>query len=414
MNINTRKLLVPQYMKNFRCIGSVCEDTCCIGWTVSVDEETYKKYRKCNNIDLKELLVRKVTRNRSFPNNINYAKIRINEDGSCPFLSEQKLCNIQSVLGEEYLSLVCETYPRVSNMVNMSLEKCATMSCPEIVRLALLNPAIMEFDEVEESTQKRNIIYRKLDTEENAFANKPQRYFWELRIFTISIMQKREYNLWERLIILGLFYKKLKEYLTDGKVHDLPRLIASYSNMASERLFKDLLEEIPTLSTIQLELLKEITDQRVIQGVNSKRYLECFSEFIKGITYSDESNKAEIAERYADAYSKYYAPYMDKHEYILENYLVNYVFKNLFPFSGQKDIFDDYMMMIIHYAMIKMNLIGMAGFHKENFDTEHVVKLIQSFSKTVEHHSEFLKYINYIFKKHNFDTMAYMSVLIKN
>ena len=98
----------------------------------------------------------------------------------------------------------------------------------------------------------------------------------------------------------------------------------------------------------------------------------------------------------------------------MENYLVNYVFKNLFPFSGEKHIFDNYVMLIVHYAMIKMLLIGMAGFHKEKFKTEHVIKLIQSFSRTVEHNSAYLKKVNKLLRDNKFNTMPYMAILIKN
>ena len=36
----------PSYLKNFKCIGGACEDTCCAGWSIEVDEGTYKKYKK--------------------------------------------------------------------------------------------------------------------------------------------------------------------------------------------------------------------------------------------------------------------------------------------------------------------------------------------------------------------------------
>jgi len=64
--------------------------------------------------------------------------------------------------------------------------------------------------------------------------------------------------------------------------------------------------------------------------------------------------------------------------------------------------------------MIKMHLIGMAGFHKENFAVEHVIQLIQSFSKTIEHNVQYLRDVKELLKKHEFTTMAYMSILIKN
>ena len=116
-----------------------------------------------------------------------------------------------------------------------------------------------------------------------------------------------------------------------------------------------------------MELMKEVADQRIFTGVNSQRFLQCFAEFLNGIAYTAESQKEENGQRYTAAATDYYQPFMAEHAYIMENYLVNYAFKNLFPLSGEKHIFDNYVMLIVHYAMIKLLLIGMAGFHKENF-----------------------------------------------
>ncbi|WP_219304331.1 hypothetical protein [Bacillus sp. FDAARGOS_1420] len=37
-------LLKASYMKYFSCIGSTCEDTCCKGWTINVDQNRYNFY----------------------------------------------------------------------------------------------------------------------------------------------------------------------------------------------------------------------------------------------------------------------------------------------------------------------------------------------------------------------------------
>ncbi|MGI6550523.1 MAG: flagellin lysine-N-methylase [Syntrophomonadales bacterium] len=129
--------------------------------------------------------------------------------------------------------------------------------------------------------------------------------------------------------------------------------------------------------------------------------------------YTREAAVEEIAVRYQESEEKYFRPFMADHEYILENYLVNHVFRNLFPFSGEKSLFDNYVMMIVHYALIKMHLIGMAAFHQGLTD-ELVIKLIQSFAKTVEHNQQYLQYAFRLLKDNGYTTMAYMAILIKN
>ena len=45
-----RTILVPEYYKQFQCIGGACEDTCCAGWNITVDKPTYQKYKKVKEI----------------------------------------------------------------------------------------------------------------------------------------------------------------------------------------------------------------------------------------------------------------------------------------------------------------------------------------------------------------------------
>ena len=405
--------LVPQYMHQFSCIGSACEDTCCIGWRVSLDDVTFKKYKRAKHPDLEHLFSGKVTRNRSNPNKRNYAKIKMNKNNACPFLTSEKLCTIQLHLGEGYLSNTCAFYPRAINRVNGVLEISATMSCPEVARLALFNPEPMEFDQQLE-IQNRFSVSKEIDTNKLILSNRLQRYFWELRVFTIQTLQNRHYKLWERLIILGLFYQKLEKYIEQERTRENPNLIANYTRLAQEDAFKEPLADIPLQPTIQMKLLKELADERFFQGINSPRYLKCFKEFLQGVEYNKESTEEEVGERYIQAYEEYYRSYMEEKEYILENYLVNYVFRNLFPLGKKsRTVFTEYVMLVIHYALIKMHLIGMAAFHQGLRD-ELVLKLIQSFAKTVEHNTVYLHRIRKLLQKSKLTTMAYMAILIKN
>ncbi|MBP1992648.1 flagellin lysine-N-methylase [Paenibacillus eucommiae] len=414
MSDKKRQLLVPHYMQQFACIGSACEDTCCAGWAVSIDQSTYRKYNKVRDSVLKPLLDKKVTRNRTNPTDANYAKIKLNEDAKCPLLNETGLCKIQVQLGEELLSDTCATYPRVTNQTNGVMERSASVSCPEIARLALLNPDGMEFDEIEESADVRFRFTRRLDERTESAPDKAQKHFWELRIISIQILQNRSYKLADRLVILGMLFNKVQEYVEAKRVDEIPLLIAEYTRLLEDGSMKAGLNSIPVLYAIQMEIMKGISDERYVLGVNNSRYIECFTETLHGISYTENTPVEEIAERYKYAHDLYFKPLMDQHEYIMENYLVNYVFKNMFPFGGHPSVVDDYIIMVIHYALIKLHLIGMSGFHKDAFCIELVLKLIQSFAKSIEHSPLFLRKVYDLLKNNGYTSMAYMSILIKN
>ena len=414
MSEKKRTLLIPQYMKSFQCVGPACEDSCCAGWRVDIDHGTYKKYQRVRDEELSRLFDGCIARNRAAGHGEgNYAKVKLLKDASCPFLNEEKLCRIQLKRGEGYLSDVCSTYPRVVNIIDGVAERSATVSCPAAARLALLAPDIMEFDEAEEEVSVRNIIRSDINTNDLKLKSKPQKYFWELRFFSVGLLQNRNYLLSERLIILGMFCRKLQDYISESRLDEIPELITTYTNIIEDGSFRDSLSNIPVQYAIQMELLKEISDKRYFLGIQSQRYVKCYSEFLNGIQYTAEAKVEEIGQRYRDFYNQYYLPFMTGHEHILENYLVNHVFKNLFPFTEEKSLFDSYMMLVLHYALIKMHLIGMAGFHKR-LDEELAIMLIQSFAKTTEHSRKYLDNVADLLKQNGYNTMAYMAILIKN
>ncbi|MDF2958965.1 MAG: lysine-N-methylase [Paenibacillus sp.] len=406
-------VLVPSYMRNFSCIGSACEDTCCAGWRVDLDKKTYKKYTAIREPELKRIIDKNVTRNRSNPTEHTFAKIKPAVDNTCPFLNQERLCSVQTKMGEQFLSTVCSTFPRITNVVNGIIERSATMSCPEAARLALLDPNGIEFDEIEEELNFRVNLSKILNYNESS-KSKLEDYFWELRIFSIQVLQNRKYSVADRLVILGFFYQKLADLIKEGQFHLIEQTITNFMVILEDDTMQATIKEIPSNTAIQMELLKELADERYFSGINSQRYINCFATFLSGIEYTFTDTVEAIAERYLDAYENYYSPFMKEHEYVLENYLVNYVYKNIFPLSGSGNVFEEYIRLVLHFALIKMNLIGMARYYKTDFTVHHVVALIQSFSKTVEHNNVYLNHAYKLLEQNGYTTMAYMAVLIKN
>lgn len=399
-----RSILQPQYVKDFECIGAACEDSCCDGgWDILIDKDTYKKHV------VQPWLRKSISRNRKDESKEAYGRIKLDVNGRCPFLDASSLCKVHRQLGDEYLSLTCSTYPRITNYVDGVVERSMSLSCPEAARKALLNPDPMEFDQTLESTSTRIIINRVFKTSKNPTTI--LRHYWEVRIFIISLLQNRSLKLWERLVILGLFCQRLEQ---EGQNGNVSQIVTDFANSLETGAFAGALDSIPNEVGIQLAIIKKLMDKRVLAGGSTRRLVEYFAEFLLGLQYMIEDNSKNIGQNYLEAYNRYYEPLMTKHEYILENYLVNYVYKSLFPVVGQKDVFDNFVLLTIHYAMIKMLLIGVSGFQKDQFDLNHVIGLIQSFAKAVEHSDVYLNDVMEMLREREMNTMAYMAILIKN
>lgn len=417
MSAPSLKLLQPDYFDAFHCIGSDCEDTCCVGWTVHVDRPTYDKYQNCSDPELGPSLRTLITINEKSSNDDDYAKIVFTAAG-CSFLSEV-LCSIQQRLGESYLSNMCATYPRVMNRVGGVLQRSLDLSCPEAARIALLNAAPMEFHEQEypDDGSIRLGNSPSLDTSSLKDSPEPYRFFRDVRRLVISVLQNRSNPIWKRLFVLGCLCGKLDE----------PKTLHAFVDGLNGGSLGDLLAQCPTHPpAVQLELVLELIVARISSDASSRRFLECYREFMSGIQWTSKSTMDEIGGRYAEAHSQYYVPFMSRHEHILEHYLVNYAHRTLFPFGlpeSNQRLSDDrvpspvaaqYMLMVAHYAITKTLLIGLAGFHKSAFGVDHVIKLIQSCTKTFEHSATYPGQAIKMLADKAMTTPASLYVLIQN
>ncbi|MCZ8523607.1 flagellin lysine-N-methylase [Paenibacillus sp. KR2-11] len=402
-------MLIPEYVKKFTCIGGACEDTCCSGWTVNIDEDTYKKYKKVKHPEFKASLQQNVIKNNANPSKSFAAKMKL-EQSKCSFLSSEGWCSIQLKLGEDYLCTTCSVYPRRTNKVNGVMEQSLSVSCPEAARLVMLNQEGILFEQVQEKAVIKEIT-STVNTRSETVSNWKQ-FFDEYRYVTIAILQNRNHTLEERLLILGLLFNELEECVAANKLADIPDILGNYLKCAEDGTLHGAFDHVAKRLDIQLRICRELVVVRLNQEISSARYLECSRDMMSGLGLQQQGADQQAEEKYNQAYEAYYEPFMREHGYMLENYLVNYVFKNCMPLEGATP-FESYTRMIMHYSLIKVHLVGMAA-HYEGLSTDAVIKLVQSISKTFEHNTEYFEKVMQLVKESGFMTLPYMSILIKN
>jgi hypothetical protein len=419
-----KKVFQPDYVSKFRCIASDCEDTCCCGWRVALDKTTFEKYQELTRSGA-DLFNGKITRDGIMPVEGDFAEVALHEGNVCPFLTDEKLCGIQNAYGEDYLSVTCGVFPRNYSLVNGKMELALHLSCPHAARLALLNPHPMRFFSVD---LKENPWLGRIPALQGADAEYPNNlypYFDEVRTFILTLLQNRKYCFEDRLMILGRFCNDL--HLNHDRPKDeIIQLIGEYTHLIDAFGFSKFIGSIPEQPASLLNVLINLMEFRLKTGVKGQRFLECFEQFREGLHYTDATAPEELADSYTRVKSGHYDPFMQQYEYILENYFVNYVFKALFPFSQQvsiyqkdvflvpRTIFTEYIILVLHYAMIKNLLIGTAGYYQEQFGTQQVLKLIQSFDKNigrdVPYHQKLLKF----FDDNHMINIACAAMLVKN
>lgn len=401
------KVLRPNYFEKFRCIGGDCEETCCAGWKIDIDRKTYKTYMKCKDVKMRKILERNIKRNRKSKSDHNYASFKL-IDGKCVFLNKENLCDIYIKLGEKSMCYTCKIYPRQYNYVNEVTQQGLTLSCIEAAKLVLMNKETMEFDLVE--TNQNQTLFSKI-LKSNRGNNFLENNFEEIREFSIDIVQNRKFSIEERLIILGLFCKELKNILENNI--SVLSLINKYNDYISKGYYENLLEKINIEKTIdaQLSLLVLLSKNIVFNKVIlHEKYLYNLSEMIESLKLNDNIN--DCGANFAKVYDKEYKNFIYDKEYIYENYLVNYMFNELFPYNIEDDISKSYITLIVNFVMIKLNTIGLCAYYKENMSEYKLVELIQSYSKSMLHEDDLNIRIQEYLKTTNQDTINHMILMI--
>jgi lysine-N-methylase len=196
----------------------------------------------------------------------------------------------------------------------------------------LLNPLPMEFDEQEYNNDSvRAATLPALDTSNLKDFSEPYRFFRDVRRLVISLLQNRSYPVWRRLFMAGCLCDKLDEIGSRSGDGDALKVIQEYAESLDNGILDDLLANSSVCRTAQLEVVLELIVAGLSPDFNPRSFLDCYKQFMDGIQWTPESTMDEIGFRYAEAYSQHYVSFMSQHEHILENYLVNYVPRTLFP-----------------------------------------------------------------------------------
>ena len=221
-----KKIIVPDYYKNFKCIANRCKHTCCKGWEVEIDDESLVRFSSYPDI-MKHV---ETTDDTHF---------RLIEEETCPFLLENGYCDMIIKYGEEMLCQTCTDHPRFRNYWGDRIEMGLGLVCEEAARIILSSPTPMKlvelavYDEEEEEMTDGEIWllgYRdKLLSEitEEGHLARLQEYLIYRNIPDALYDDRVE----ERVYFIDYFLDKTKKAWadTEGTIDDLCEIVRQLS-----------------------------------------------------------------------------------------------------------------------------------------------------------------------------------------
>ena len=416
--LRNSRLMRPEYSAQFRCIGPECEDTCCIGWTVPVDEPAWQKYKSLPAGPLRTQLDACLELTPDNPNPAHFAIIRMSPSHQCPMLLESRLCRIQAEIGEEFLCRTCATYPRIVSTIDNLEEKALSLSCPEAARLVLLDPGLLESGLLPpQSSGGYEMTWDDSPREDRKLLP----FFWPIREFVFSLLANRVYPLWQRMFLLGSFCRRLRAVACGEADRGVAELLRDFPAAVASGKLRAAMETIPPDLALQLDMVLHLAGLCRDRAMIGPRFIECLEAFKSGIGVHPEATMKNLIDGYAVAFERYYAPFFAAHPHILENLLANTVFRRQFPFGTKDGKVDpepdparEFALLATQFALIKGLLIGVAGHWQQQFSAAHVVHAVQSASKHFEHHPQFLDRVHHLLVSTGRDNPQAITMLLRN
>ena len=372
----------PEYVNRFKCDGSKCNARCCKGWLIFIDDQTLEKYSQLESADIVEHIKYTTTFNRQC--------VTLDEQGNCPFLTEKNLCRIQLEHGEDFLSLVCKTYPRHTYDFGQFSEQSLLLTCPVAAEMILFEQEPMKFElvTVTEDDQSR-LGVKPLIVPEKFFP-----HVVDIQVAMISILQERALTIDQRLIVLGFFLDRLAEISADFDETSLTKLIAAYESK------KFLAEHVPLmLSIVRFNTKKFIALMLKIFEIfytntyqsDSQKALDAVIDVLQ--IKPDEKNFVSVKEvaatyeRLADVRKKFSAQYAS----FLENYLVNELFINLYPWHLEDTIAKNFAVFVTTYKAFELMMFSATLKSFESRDD--LLQLVDWFMGKIDHNGRILREI---------------------
>ena len=380
-------ILVPDFYSRFECTADKCSDTCCIGWRIFIDDNTYKRYVKKGKQLGKpahEWLIKKDGK--------IMAKL---DNGRCPMLNEKCLCDVVLKLGSGYLSNVCKQYPRESRAYGLVLERNMKISCPEVARFFIEPDYFITFD----YEQKNTPNVKDYEYGEQYLFQSTVRFILidlltnfsdlslETRMYAVfNILEKAISKFEQGQFDMEALLPEIKQLL------DYPYLASLDKKLADAIKNENRYKIIREFKSMMKELAKRLNSRRepLLQAI----------EYLENISYEKYLEDMALYKEKLKKFNNFYT-----------NYWIYRLFNEAINLTEYKKVKDN--LLFAAGEGFFMSILLMADMSKtKSMDTERFLQLVAIANKNIDHSQIFRTYIIDMLNKNNLVSTAGLMLML--
>lgn len=329
---------------SFKCIADKCKFTCCSGWDINIDSNTYEKWNKEKN-KCKDILNK-----LKFIDN-DYIIINKKTNDTCPFLDNRGLCNIVKSNGDEYLSLTCQRFPRIENTFEGIKELTLSCSCPEVVDI---------IGKIEEE-----IILVNCNNDDTDIPIEIK-----IRDTIIKIIKEKNLNIESKLIVS---YRMLLNILDNEELTEEVVLneIGNYNNIILKETLQNDNKAFRTINNLFLDIIENYKNVPVL-----KNSLNDISQISMKI-YRGEIKISELM-----ALWNPFINYFNKYNKLIEKYIVTKILGNCFN-EDIEEIAINLELIILEYLLVRYSVFLKVFLEDEENLLQNIKDYIVVFSRII-------------------------------
>lgn len=329
---------------SFKCIADKCKFTCCSGWDINIDSNTYEKWNKEKN-KCKDILNK-----LKFIDN-DYIIINKKTNDTCPFLDNRGLCNIVKSNGDEYLSLTCQRFPRIENTFEGIKELTLSCSCPEVVDI---------IGKIEEE-----IILVNCNNDDTDIPIEIK-----IRDTIIKIIKEKNLNIESKLIVS---YRMLLNILNNEELTEEVVLneIENYNNIILQETLQNDNKAFRTINNLFLDIIENYKNVPVL-----KNSLNDISQISMKI-YRGEIKISELM-----ALWNPFINYFNKYNKLIEKYIVTKILGNCLN-EDIEEIAINLELIILEYLLVRYSVFLKVFLEDEENLLQNIKDYIVVFSRII-------------------------------
>lgn len=338
----------------FKCTAEKCRFTCCSGWEIGIDEDTYEKWKKDKHSSkyIEKVVVRECGKREEY-----VVDKEIYE--SCPFLDEAGLCTIIKNDGEEYLSMTCRSFPRIENVFCGRKELTLSCACPEVVENISKIQGKLGF--LTEEAENSDLLEGKI------------------REGLIKIIEQETLILDNKLIVSYQMLMELLKYKSFGK----GALINTVERYRDRAKVEEIISDCDELESDLDGSIEEI-NYLFIDIIENYKEVEGLQELLSDISdFAEEADLEELAENWEHFKIKFKG-----FDELLEKCIVSKILSNCVN-SDLKEMITAFELIILEYLLVRYAVfIKFIMREDKELDVQDIKDYIVAFSRIIGNNTD--------------------------